>query len=48
MNLDATFRPIVAVVFFTIIATALPFGEPCRTYQSRTGRFLPKVGRSRD
>ena len=39
MNLDATFRPIVAVAFFTIIAIALPF----RIKSQSTGEKLDRT-----
>ena len=39
MNLDATFRPIVAVAFFTIIAIALPF----RIRSQSTGEKLDRT-----
>ena len=39
MNLDATFRPIVAIAFFTIIGIALPF----RIRSQSTGEKLDRT-----
>ena len=39
MNLDATFRPFVALGFFTIIAIALPF----RIKSQSTGEKLDRT-----
>jgi len=39
MDLDATFRPIVAVAFFTIIVIALPF----RIRSQSTGEKLDRT-----